>query len=242
MGTFVIEDCEIYLNEHDVTADVTSVTPSIMRDEVDATTMASNGYKEFKAGLASSQAALATYYDGDLIESAIRPLEGVSGSVLTATFDDQFGSAALFGSGMVLSVDRGFQIGDMAKLDSQVRLSGREGLIYGHLLVPKATKTATGNGTGSQLGAVTAAQKVWAAAHVFSVAGTATPTLTLKVQSDDNSGFTSATDRITFTDFTAAGVEYKSLAGAVTDDYWRVSWTISGTSPQFSVAVVVGIQ
>jgi len=62
------------------------------------------------------------------------------------------------------------------------------------------------------------------------------------LQSDDNSDFTSATDRATFTALTAIGSEIKSVAGAVTDQYWRLNYTISGTNPSFSIHATIGIE
>jgi hypothetical protein len=89
---------------------------------------------------------------------------------------------------------------------------------------------------------VSASQKMYAALHVRSVSGT-NPTLDVVVQSD-TVGFPSATSRITFSQATATTNrhQFSSVAGAITDDYWRVSYTIGGTgTPTFSFAVTVGI-
>ena len=127
----------------------------------------------------------------------------------------------------------------MAKLSGQ---SSTGGVVRGRLIHPgSASRTSSSTGTGRQLGAVTAAKSLYAALHVLSVAGTDTPTVTVKVQSDDNASFTSATDRITFTGATAVGAQWSSVAGAITDDYWRISYTISGTNPVISFAVTAGI-
>lgn len=103
-------------------------------------------------------------------------------------------------------------------------------------------RTATGSGTAVQLGAVTANHNVYCNLHVLSVAGTATPTITLTLQSDDNSGFTSATTRDTFAAATAIGGEARRVAGAITDDWWRVGWTITGTNPSFLFLASFGIE
>lgn len=127
----------------------------------------------------------------------------------------------------------------MAKLSGQ---SSTGGVVRGTLIHPgSASRTSSSTGTGRQLGTVAASKSLYAALHVLSVAGTSTPTLTVKVQSDDNAGFTSATDRITFAGATAVGSQWSSVAGAITDDYWRISYTISGTNPVFSFAVTAGI-
>lgn len=128
---------------------------------------------------------------------------------------------------------------------AMARLSGNSstgGVVRGLMLHPgSASRSSSSTGTGRQLGAVTSDKRLYAALHVLSVAGSSTPTLTVKVQSDDNAGFTSATDRITFTGATAVGSQWSSVAGAITDDYWRVSYTLSGSSPVFAFAVTAGI-
>lgn len=81
---------------------------------------------------------------------------------------------------------------------------------------------------------------MYVALHVLSVSGT-TPSLTVIVQSDDNVGFTTPTIRISFTAATEVGAQWGSVAGALTDDYWRISYTISGTNPVFAFAVSAGV-
>lgn len=102
-------------------------------------------------------------------------------------------------------------------------------------------RTATANGTGIQLGAVSATQKVMACAMCLSAS--AGDTLALKVQSDDADTWGSATDRITFTNMTTTGAyEWKELAGPVTDTWWRLVHTISGNgSESFNFVVLVAI-
>jgi hypothetical protein len=110
-------------------------------------------------------------------------------------------------------------------------------------LLHNATRTSTANApAGVQLGALSSTQTLFAALHVTAVSGS-TPTLVVKVQSDDNSGFTSPTDRITFATANATDnlAQFASVAGAVTDDYWRVVWTITGSNPSFSFVVSAGI-
>ena len=63
-------------------------------------------------------------------------------------------------------------------------------------------------------------------------------TLDVIVESDDNAGFTTPTTRITFTQVTTTPISYlSSLAGSVTDTYWRMKWTISG-GPYYIVGAI----
>jgi hypothetical protein len=97
--------------------------------------------------------------------------------------------------------------------------------------------TTTGEETGVQMGLLGSGEVMYAALHVTADNGT---TLDVTVESDDNGGFTSAQTRITFAQVSGVGYEWKSLAGPIaTDDYWRVAYTVVGTSWDFHV--VVGI-
>jgi hypothetical protein len=77
---------------------------------------------------------------------------------------------------------------------------------------------------------------IYASIHVLSGTGT----LDAVVESDNNSGFTTPTTRITFTQATGITGEWKTLEGPVTDDYWRLNYTIGGDGP-FSFVVFFGI-
>lgn len=104
-------------------------------------------------------------------------------------------------------------------------------------------RTATGSGTSLQLGAVANdTTHMYANLHVLSVAGTAAPTITVTVQSDNGVGFGTPTTRGTFVAKTAVGGEAMRIVGPITDDWWRIGWTITGTNPSFLFLVSLGIE
>lgn len=127
-----------------------------------------------------------------------------------------------------------------APLRFSVRGEATSGPLVRATVMQNGTETATGTATARQLGAVTSTQTLYAALHVLTADGTS-PSLTVAVRSDDNSGMTTPTTRGTFTAATAIGSEWLEIAGPVTDDYWDLSFTISGTSPSFEFVVVLGI-
>ena len=113
--------------------------------------------------------------------------------------------------------------------------------IAGRMFVAAGNKTASGSSAILQLGAVSATQKVYAALHVLSKSGT-NPTLDVTVKSASVVGFGSPNLRLTFPQAIVPGYGWQQLAGAVTDGFWRVDYTIGGTAtPTFSFVVVVGI-
>ena len=104
------------------------------------------------------------------------------------------------------------------------------------------SKTSSANGTSNQLGVLAAGETMHMALHVLAVSGTS-PTLDLIITSDTATGFPSVTTRKTFSQKTAVGSDYLTLAGPIaTDSWWRAQWTIGGSStPTFDFVVSVGI-
>jgi hypothetical protein len=110
--------------------------------------------------------------------------------------------------------------------------------VRGRLLLPLASRVATGNGTiNNNLGAVGATQKLVGGLHVTAFNGTS---LVMRIKSNTSAIVGGATTRMTFT--TAAGVtsEYQEVSGPITDTFWYADWTLVGTS--FSAAVSAGIR
>lgn len=133
-------------------------------------------------------------------------------------------------------------IGDVAAW--QADASGSWPLVRGQSAHPSGVpRTSTGSGTAINLGAVATGRHIYCNLHVLSVSGTATPTITVTVQSDDAEGFPSSTTRGTFGAKTLAGEhEAMRIAGPITDTWWRVGWTITGTNPSFLFLVSLGIE
>lgn len=136
------------------------------------------------------------------------------------------------------------QVGDAAPFSAEAISTGAfaRGAV---LLAPGTPRTATGTGTIVQIGAVPALRAMRASLHVLSVAGT-TPTFAAILQSAATAGFASPTTRATFTTVNVAAggrsAEYvASVAGPITDAYWRISYTITGTTPSYLALAAAGI-
>ncbi len=106
---------------------------------------------------------------------------------------------------------------------------------------PGTARSSSGNGTATVLVAVPAGQRLYAALHVLSAAGT-DPTLDVIVESDADNTMASATTQLTFTQATGISSEILRTNGdAITDTWYRVSWTVGGTSPSFTFVVALGV-
>lgn len=99
------------------------------------------------------------------------------------------------------------------------------------------TISATGTQTGIDFGSAGSAGGV-AYVHIISITGSAS-SATIDIESDDNSGFTSAASEGTAT-FSAVGVQKVTMTGTV-DRYLRINTTSLGGATDFTVAVVAAV-
>lgn len=209
------------------------------------TNLGSGGWEEFKPGLASGSWRFNMFadFDADVLDDELNT------SALTTDYPVSIApnAAATDAAGDLVWVGRG-RAGKYTPLDGAVGNEAKailEGtynapFVRGVILHPKTARTATGNGTAVALAGPSATQRLYAALHVFAYSGLTN--IAVKVQSDDNSGFTSGTDRLSFTTVTGAGAsQFTSVAGGwATETHHRVVWTVSGTG-SCTFAVHVGV-
>lgn len=183
----------------------------------------------------------------DDVLSAQLALAGVPSTIIPQTGAD--GEVAYTFLAIEAQYSPGGRLNEMLRFSAAAEASAgaavvadeKNALVRGTILAAKEARVADGSGVARQLGAATAAQRVYAALHLFDVAGGA-PSVTVTVESDDASGMLSPTSRLVLPALTARGSTWKSLAGAVTDTWWRVSWDLSVGTTSATFAVVVGIR
>ena len=115
------------------------------------------------------------------------------------------------------------EVGSMMGFSLSAEGRGEKSVSGEILVIPATYTTSSESSTNASIGAVSATQSVYSALHVTAASGT----LDVIVESAPSNWSGEAT-RITHTQFTAVGAEMKSAAGAITDAYWRVKWTVSG--------------
>lgn len=158
---------------------------------------------------------------------------GVQKSLLISSPGTAAGDTAVIGRGIIDKVPQQMQVGEIptwslgAATDAPFVLDGR-------LACTLASRTTSGlTGTAVALTGPSATQSLYATLNVTAASGT---DLVVKVQSDDNSSFTTATDRITFSTVSATGWQWSSVAGDLsTETYWRVVATIASGTFTFCV-------
>ncbi len=243
MAKFVLKNVRLFAAGADLTTvnnqvqlqaeaeskDTTAFVPTgeVWHEEVSGIKSASlTGQGQWEAGDASKVDDMAWSTQGSVVPSSVCPAGAADGALAWLS---QFNRTQyqLFG-----------QLGDVAPWS--LTAQGTWPLVRGQVLHGPTARTATGTGTAVQLGAVPTGQRLYVALHVFSVSGT-TPNLTVAIQSDNSSGFASPATVTTLTAATAISSQITRVAGPITDDWFRASWTITGTSPSFLFAVTAGL-
>lgn len=242
MATLVLTDCKLYLAGYDLSGAVNQLGLTHEAEIKDQTTFASAGFREKVAGLKTVTMEHNGLWDagtGTVDDALFTAIGAAEQPVSVAPLTGADGELAYIFRSLVASYAPGASIGEI--LAFTVRGEGQGDLVRGTIMAT-GTKTVTGTGTARNLGQVASGKKLYAALHVLAASGTGR-TLDVTVESDDASGFLTPATRITFAQATATGGQWATpVAGPITDTWWRVAWTIGGTTPSFTFAVVVGIQ
>lgn len=244
MGSLAASNITTWFSAYDMTGDLNSTSLAMEYEALDSTVFGCTA-RTRAAGLEDVTLQEAGFWQagaGLIDPTAFTALGGAS-QVITNASDPAEGTVAYFYRARQFQYQLFGEVGQLIPFSlnaSSARGTGLAavGAVRGRTLKTKASVSSTGvTGTAYQLGAVASGQYLYAGLHVFS-AGT---TITGVIESDDNSNFTSATTRITFSGITTAGGYWGTrVAGAITDDYYRLRITaITGT---FSIACVAGIK
>jgi len=237
MAKIVLTDALVLLGGYDFSGALNAVALAYGADAVDVSSFGSGGGRERLGGLKTIAAQHEGFWD-TVLDAPLFAAIGLADQPMTIAATRTEGGAAYGFQAQLARYAPGAAVGEAFKFSAAAEASA--GPLVRGALMHDATRTATANGTARQLGAVGATQRIYAGLHVTAAAGS-TPTLNVKLQSDDAEAMSSATDRITFAQKTAIGAEWKSAVGAITDDWWRLVITIGGSTPSFTFAAFAGI-
>lgn len=240
----VLTDVRIYMAGADLTGWSNKVDLASMAADEKITNFASGGWEERTGGLFDTAIGLDGFFeaaDAGRPDDAFWANLGVSNVPISIVpTSGAAGQLAYLTRVMVSDYKPGGSIGKVLGWSASTK--GTWPVARGQVMHPQGTaRIATGTGTGYQLGAVLASQRMYCNLNALSIAGTSTPTITVKLQSSVDNTFASPTDRITFTAVTVLGGQASSVLGAITDQWWRAVWSISGASPSFLFSVTAGI-
>jgi hypothetical protein len=249
MATYAALNHTTWLDSYDMTSDLNQTSLSISKEPRDTTTFGTAAAPTIAhariAGLEDVQSVVAGLWQsgvGLVDPQAFTNLGGLK--VVTQTPAGVETERAYFYQARDFEYRTFGNVGDpmpFALAIQGARGAGAlsAGAVAGYLAKAKGTVSATGVlGTGKQMGAVSASQFLYAAVHLF---GTAATTITIIIESDDNSGFTTPTTRATIGPLTTVGGTWMSrVAGPFTDNWWRLN--VSAITGTWTIGAAFGIK
>ena len=243
MAAYILSDTNIYVGGDNVTTFTGSFSTEMMTTMVDGPVLGGGGFMRRYPGLKASSTQISGFadYDADAIARDFGPAQLGSQQLVTVVPAGVgvAGDVALFGRQLIQNIAvPGGAVGDMASFE--MSLESDSAWINGLVAAPMAARTTTANGTILTMTGPTAAQRVYVGVNLIAASGT-TPSMTVALQSATLIGFGSPTTRATLTAMTAVGWQFASVAGSITDGFWRATFTITGTTPSLTAAVVVGV-
>lgn len=246
MGKFVLANARLFMAGADLTTVNNKIELAAEVEEKESTAFVPTGdvWKEVLGSIRSASMQASGQWEAD--DTALGKIDDTAWTSLGAVTPmtacpatAAVGQLAWLSGFLRTNYQLGGAVGDVAPWSANG--SGNWPLARGVVAHdPGTARTATGTGTSIQLGAVPAGKHLYASLHVLSVAGT-TPSLTVAIQSDNATGFPSPTTALTFSAANSKGGQILRAAGPIADDWFRVSHTISGTSPSFLYLAAVAI-
>lgn len=233
----VLRDVDVLADGFRLRGIMNSVALSEAADLVEANTFGDTGKRRL-AGLRSPTVDMEGLFDATL-DAELQSRIGLADVPITVAPNDSVdGARAFFFRAIAGEYSYFGALGDANPFSFSAEGSDG-GVIVRGTIGHAGIETVTGVGVGRQLGAVAAGQSLFAVLHVL--AASVADTLDVIVESDDNAGFTTPTTRGTFTQQSAIGsAVLVPVAGPITDDWWRVSWTLGGAAPSFDFINVIG--
>lgn len=210
-------------------------------DVKENTTYGSRGFKSKLVALKDSSFGVECYQDmaAAAIDDLLRGTDvGATHVATLAQQSNAAGDVAYIAQGIWEQNTQDSTVGEVAGKD--LSWAGNMPAVRGQIAALKAARTTTGTGSVLTMTGPTASQNVYVALHCFAASGT-TPSLTVSVKSATLVGFGSPTTRGTFTALTTTGSQLLVIPGAITDGFWRIDWTITGTTPSFTFAATIGV-
>jgi hypothetical protein len=234
----------ILFDRFDLSGALNQVGLPLTAEEKDFTNFASRGWKEGRVGIIGGEWSMTGFNDALLTEAPLwDQITSRTHVPLVVSETNPMAVGDIVWSTWVrkTSFKRDNPVGEPSRFDATFTTD--KSVLRGKCLGYGDEVSATGNGTGQNLGAVSTTQTVVAVLQVLAV-GSGTPNMVVKVQSDGDNTFGSAADQITFAAVTSDPSTWSQRleipAGvAITDTWWRELHTITDGDFDYRVAFFI---
>lgn len=238
MPELVLTDAKIALGARDLTGQSNSVQLTATRDILVASVFGDTTRRGV-AGLKDIAVSIDGLWDSAVDADLFAEL-GLDNTLFGVSAQDVIGTIGFITRIAEGSYTLGGSHGQLMEANIAMVGGAGENLDRATLMESSAI-IVTGAGTNRQLGAVSASQSLVGQLHVLAVSGTS-PTLDAIVESDAAADFLSPVTRLTFAQAIAVTSERQTLAGAITDDFFRFNFTVGGTGgPSFTIMALLAI-
>lgn len=239
-------NCKVYVGGLNLSGDSNSLNLQNGAEMLDDTTfreVSQGTTRSFRPGFKTIELGGNIFYNPDNDEIQFSQIGIVNQVVSLAPIGEVEGDRTFFFRGVRGTYNpMSGELGTIIQAQLHARAS-RSPLVRAQLMT-RGTKTVTANSTGINMGSA-AGKMIYSALHVVSplTPGGGGEQIVGTIESDDNSGFTTATVRLTHATMTQDGSDWQELlvGAGITDNWWRARWTISGTSPSFGIYWSFGI-
>lgn len=238
MAEFMMQDAQIAFGSYDFSGIGNNLSITYGAELVDVTSF-NDDSKSRIAGYENFEASIEGFMDdGWLADEEIESQLGGAAFPLSIAFSDgTVGDRAYLANGVYGSYNFGGSVGEAAAFGLDLAGGGTNAALVRGSLMDYGSKTGTGNAATVTLGAVSATESVYASLHVVTWDATSLDVKLVSAVTD----WGTPTDRITFTQATGLTSEFLSLAGAITDTFWRIEVSgFVGTSA--TIIVTAGIK
>lgn len=238
MTAHVLRDVECWLAQYRLRGQMNSCA---LEDAIDVATtpVFGDAAQRRVPQLYSPSCGMEGYYSAEDFDKPAQDNLGVANVPLSvAPLGAEVGSRAYLMRVMGGELSWGGAVGDANPFSMSVEGSDGGRLVRGYVM-HASEETASGGGVAVNVGALPSGSQLYAALHVLEASDG--DTLDVSIVSDNAEGFGSGVAQTAFAQVTAAGSQWIELDGPVTDDWWRVEWSIGGGSPSFNFVVTIGI-
>ena len=234
MSKDLLRDQRIYIDGYELTSRSNTCQIQASKDIKDATTFGTTN-REKLSGLRDFTFGAGGFMDPDEADQAIwSGLDGSDFMVTVTPNTPSVGGIAYLMKAVESSIQILGAVGEVSPF--QIGAAGNSLMTKGAVMVlPSNAITAAGVSTVQQNSNAGVGKKLKLAIHVLGISGSGTPTITFTLKSSQVVGMTSPTTLITTPAINAlSGFYSEAILGAI-GTYFQLSWTLTGTTPSFSV-------
>ena len=245
MAKFVFRDICIYYEGRDLSGELSSLNLEYGAETPDATTLRDTARRRLP-GLLDVSSTHTGWWDSDPLGNTAADIDldlfnsvaANPGLVSASINGGAVGEVSYSWQALTAEYSPGNTVGEVFQFTFNT--TGDSRLVRGEVLNNSTHIVTANTAKSSGPGAAGATDTIYSIVHVYAASGTS-PTLDVVLESDADASAGGEVTRITHTQFTGVGAELLTLAGPVTDTFWRHTFTIGGGSPSFTIYSAVAI-